>query len=105
MTTFFLAAGPLIAALANGFVMLALGRGVAGLGIGFGYVIVSMYVSEVAPADQRGQLVSFMEVALNMGMLLGYAVNFALLGIENDWRIMLGLGSTLTVVLAVFVVW
>jgi len=77
-------------------------RALVGLGIGMGIVVTSMYISEVAPADIRGGLSAFMAVFLNVGILLGYMMNMALLGIKDDWRWMLALGAVLPVVLMLF---
>jgi sugar porter (SP) family MFS transporter len=54
-----------------------------------------MYIAELAPMDMRGRLTTLEEVFLNFGVLAGYVMNWLLLGIQNDWRWMLGLGSLL----------
>eukprot|EP00922_Rhytidocystis_sp_ex-Travisia-forbesii_P027330 GHVS01040057.1.p1 GENE.GHVS01040057.1~~GHVS01040057.1.p1 ORF type:complete len:886 (+),score=111.96 GHVS01040057.1:288-2660(+) len=70
------------------FWMLLLGRIFIGLGVGIGFVVFSTYISEVSPADRRGQLVTCQEVAQCAGCLVAYLVA-AIYGSE-DWRVLLG---------------
>mmetsp|Transcript_9514 Transcript_9514/g.29441 ORF Transcript_9514/g.29441 Transcript_9514/m.29441 type:complete len:470 (-) Transcript_9514:58-1467(-) len=90
-----LVAGPLAMAFAPSVPLLVIARAVVGFAIGIGFVAVSMYLAEVTPADMRGKLTSLEDIFMNIGMLQGYLINWLLLGIENDWRYMLGLGSVL----------
>lgn len=93
--------GPICMAFSTAIWLLIAARALVGLGIGMGYVIVSMYITEVAPGEMRGRLTTLQEVFLNIGMLLGYAMNYLLLGIPNDWRWMIGLGCVLPMVLMI----
>jgi len=88
-----LVAGPLGMATCSSKASLFFWRALVGAGIGAGLVVVSMYLAEVSPADMRGRLTLIEDVGLTLGMLLGYSSNFALLGMEDDWRWMLGLGA------------
>lgn len=97
-TLCFLVVGPVVMALASGFVLLVIGRALVGTGIGAGIVVVSAYIAEIAPASLRGRFVGMEEVALNVGMLLGYIANWGMVGLEDDWRYMLALGSLLNLV-------
>mmetsp|Transcript_123004 Transcript_123004/g.200050 ORF Transcript_123004/g.200050 Transcript_123004/m.200050 type:complete len:476 (+) Transcript_123004:157-1584(+) len=90
-----LVGGPLGMALSTSPILLMVARAVVGFGIGMGYVVVSMYIAEVAPAEMRGRLTTLEDVFLNVGILLGYFVNWLLYGMPNDWRWMLSLGSIL----------
>ena len=40
----------------------------------------------MAPKQWRGALVTLSEVALSLGILLAYVVNFFLSGVSNQWR-------------------
>lgn len=102
ITVILLIVGPFIMACAWDSMLLLMGRSIVGLGIGFGLVLASMYVAETAPGELRGKLITFEDICFNMGMLLGYFVNWALVGIENDWRCMLGIGSLLPLPLLVY---
>ena len=59
------------------------GRFIAGLGLGALLGVVPLYVSECAPAKVRGFLVSFQELAIVSGVLLGYWVDFGINYIKN----------------------
>jgi len=51
-------------------------RIIGGIGVGLASMISPMYISEIAPADKRGKLVSFNQFAIIFGMLIVYFVNF-----------------------------
>jgi sugar porter (SP) family MFS transporter len=93
--------GPVGMAASTSLLALLVARAVVGFGIGMGFVVVSMYIAEVAPAEMRGRLTTLEEVFLNIGMLLGYLANFLLYGIKNDWRWMLSFGSVLPLIVFV----
>lgn len=93
-----LTAGPLCMALAQSVPVLIAARAIVGFGIGMGYVIVSMYIAEIAPSHMRGRLTTLEEVFLNIGILAGYCMNWGLLGTPDDWRWMLAFGSVLPLV-------
>merc|ERR1719482_684768 len=84
--------GGVLMACATNFEMLIAGRVIAGCGAGVGLTAVTAYMSEVSPAHARGFYSSLEELFVNVGNVVGYLVNLALLGVPYDWRIMLGLG-------------
>lgn len=51
-------------------------RIIGGIGVGLASMISPMYISEIAPADKRGKLVSFNQFAIIFGMLVVYFVNY-----------------------------
>jgi sugar porter (SP) family MFS transporter len=51
-----------------------------------------MYVAEVAPPKIRGTLVTIYQMAIVMGILVSYLVNFALHEVDNNWRWMFATG-------------
>ncbi len=55
-------------------------RVVGGMGVGLASAICPMYIGEVAPANRRGQLVSWNQFAIIFGQLVVYFVNFMILG-------------------------
>src|SRR5581483_8779484 len=83
-------AGALVSALTPTETLLLAGRFIVGIGIGFSSVVAPLYISEVAPANVRGALVSLYQFAITVGILAAYAVDFALAG-GGEWRWMLGL--------------
>lgn len=87
-----LVVGGLLMATASGFWHMFLGRLTAGSGMGCGLTAVAVYMSEVAPVDQRGFYSSLEELFVNVGLVLSFAANVLLLGLPHDWRLMMGSG-------------
>ncbi|MDF2996047.1 MAG: sugar transporter [Xanthobacteraceae bacterium] len=77
--------GALICALAPGIVVLSLGRLLLGFAIGVAALIAPLYISEMAPARIRGMLVSIYQLAITLGILGAYLVDFA---VGDSWRLM-----------------
>jgi sugar porter (SP) family MFS transporter len=67
-------------------------RVLGGLAVGAVSVLSPMYVAEVAPPRIRGTLVTAYQLAITMGILVSYVVNFALHQVDNNWRWMFGTG-------------
>ncbi|KAF2396247.1 putative MFS monosaccharide transporter [Trichodelitschia bisporula] len=72
---------------------IAIGRWVAGFGVGALSVLVPMYQSETAPKQVRGALVSCYQLFITLGILTAYCINFGTHNIENasSWRITMGI--------------
>lgn len=90
--------GALTSAFAPTIGMLLAARLVVGFGIGLCSVVAPLYISEVAPADVRGALVSLYQFAITVGILAAYLVDYALAGAQA-WRWMLGLALVPSIVL------
>ena len=61
-------------------------RVIGGVGVGLASAVSPMYISEIAPADIRGRLVSFNQFAIIFGMLVVYFVNWGIaFGRSIDW--------------------
>ncbi|WP_210136992.1 sugar porter family MFS transporter [Staphylococcus sp. GDH8C109P] len=82
--------GALILALAPSMPVLVIGRLVIGLAVGGSTAIVPVYLSEMAPTEQRGSLSSLNQLMITIGILSSYLINYAFTPIEG-WRWMLGL--------------
>jgi len=85
------AVGALLSAIAPSEDVLLAARLIVGIAIGFTSVVAPLYISEVAPAEVRGAMVSLYQFAITVGILVAYLVNFALAH-AAAWRWMLGLG-------------
>jgi sugar porter (SP) family MFS transporter len=96
--------GAVISALAPSENILLCGRFIVGIGIGFSSVVAPLYISEVAPAQSRGALVSLYQFAITIGILLAYIVDY-LLAAQAQWRAMLGLAVVPSVVLMAGMIW
>src|SRR6266852_4541519 len=89
-TAIIFAAGAILCAAAQSAQMLVAGRIIVGIGIGLSSSTVPVYISEVAPADARGWQVSLFQLAITVGILLAYLVDYAFARIHG-WRWMFGL--------------
>ena len=95
-------------AVSTDFNQLVIYRIIGGVGIGVVSIISPLYISEVAVAQYRGRLVSLYQLAVTIGFLGAYLVNYQLLGysmsnpdvstgwwnlvfISEVWRGMLGM--------------
>ncbi len=77
-------------AMATNLVVFILYRILGGLGVGIASMLSPMYISEISPAEQRGRLVSFNQLAIVIGILLAFISNALLVDTgENNWRWML----------------
>lgn len=69
------------------FTVFVLARIFAGLAVGAASVLCPMYIAEVSPPQKRGKLVAGYQLAIVMGILLTYFINYLLHDIgENNWR-------------------
>ncbi|HET8735011.1 MAG TPA: sugar porter family MFS transporter [Pricia sp.] len=94
--------------LADSFNFLVIYRFIGGIGVGIASILSPMYISEIAPAQIRGRLVSLYQFALTLGILVAYFANAWFLELSTSnvfqdsgstvqkimvdevWRIMLG---------------
>lgn len=106
-------------ALCSTFGELVLWRIVGGAGIGVASIICPLYISELAAAEYRGRLVSLYQLAVTIGFVGAYLVNYGLLTysecavadaglfdkifVSEVWRGMLGM-ETLPAVLFFFII-
>jgi MFS transporter, SP family, galactose:H+ symporter len=90
VTAVIFVAGAIVCALAPSLGVLVAGRIVVGLGIGFSTSTVPVYISEVSPPEARGWQVSLFQLAITVGILAAYVVDYAF-SAGGDWRWMLGL--------------
>ena len=66
-------------------------RFIGGLGVGASSVVAPIYISEIAPADKRGQLTALFQFNIVLGILIAYFSNYMIgTGQEGSWRWMLG---------------
>lgn len=80
-------------ALSTNLYLLMLFRFISGIAVGADSVIGPMYISEMAPVEKRGRLVSFQQFAIVTGILFAYLVDYFLLDVKDSWRYMLAVPS------------
>jgi len=96
--------GALLMSMAPGYGALLAGRTITGVGVGFCFHVAPLYLAEISPKGIRGKLTSFFDLFINVGILLGFIVGWALTPAGGPsmevhqraisaWRVMLGLGA------------
>lgn len=91
-------------ALVNDPWLFALFRFIGGLGVGASTIAAPAYISEIAPAKQRGQLVALYQFNLVLGILVAFISNYFInLWISNDaWRYMVGIEAIPAIIYTIF---
>lgn len=100
VTSMIFVAGAAVSALAPDVTILLAGRMLVGVGIGGASMLTPLYLAEIAPAKERGALVSFNQLAVTLGILVSYLIGYALAA-DSGWRWMLGLGGVPGILLAI----
>jgi sugar porter (SP) family MFS transporter len=98
-TIYFVAA--LGCAFSTGTWMLIAFRFVLGLSVGTASFVSPLYISEMSPPRVRGGLTSFNQMAIVIGILIAYVVDYLFKGLPNEWRWMLGVAAIPGAVLAI----
>src|SRR5260370_39479904 len=82
------------AALANTVTLFSVARLLGGLAIGLASVLTPVYIAEISPSRNRGTFVSLNQLAIVVGILSAYLVNWqmARLG-ASSWRWMLAVAA------------
>ena len=84
--------GTLIASCAPSVFAILLGRLFIGFAIGIGSYTAPLYIAEVSPYELRGGLVSLNQLAITVGILCSFLINYAFTNIDGSWRFMFGIG-------------
>jgi SP family galactose:H+ symporter-like MFS transporter len=92
MTAGLFIAGTVIAALAVNVYGIIAGRLLIGFAIGMGSYTAPLYIAEVAPYELRGGLVTLNQLAITIGILFSYIINYTFVNIDGSWRWMFGIG-------------
>ncbi|ARV14806.1 sugar porter family MFS transporter [Polaribacter sp. SA4-12] len=91
-------------ALANDPYTFALFRFIGGVGVGASTIAAPAYISEIAPAKDRGRLVALYQFNIVFGILIAFLSNYLLNGIgENAWRWMIGIEALPAVIYTLLV--
>jgi sugar porter (SP) family MFS transporter len=91
-------------AFANDPIVFAVFRFIGGIGVGASTIAAPTYISEIAPAKDRGKLVAFYQFNIVLGILVAFLSNYLLKDIgENSWRWMMGVEAFPAVIYIVLV--
>ncbi|MEI6865466.1 sugar porter family MFS transporter [Flavicella sp.] len=90
-------------AFANDPYIFAIARFIGGIGVGASTIAAPAYISEIAPAKNRGRLVALYQFNIVFGILIAYMSNYLLSGLgENSWRWMVGVEAIPAVLYILF---
>jgi MFS family permease len=95
----------ILSAIAPSFWFLVVARMIGGLGVGASLIVAPMYIAEISPAKYRGQMVSFNQLNIVIGISAAFFSNYLILRLgqsevawakalqfgPHSWRWMLGL--------------
>eukprot|EP00164_Ancoracysta_twista_P000304 GFYU01000425.1.p1 GENE.GFYU01000425.1~~GFYU01000425.1.p1 ORF type:complete len:492 (-),score=160.63 GFYU01000425.1:108-1583(-) len=90
--------GAVIMAVATSLGTLLVGRAIVGVGVGIASCVVPVYISEVAPPEQRGALVTVNNLFITGGQFVSYVVDALLAPVDEGWRWMFGLSAVPAVI-------
>ncbi|KAH8680743.1 sugar transporter [Xylariales sp. PMI_506] len=101
--------GSIIQAAAQNLPMIFVGRAIAGVSIGMLSMVVPLYLSEMAPPNLRGALVSLQQLGITLGIMVAFWIDYGTAYIggngENQspaaWRLPLALQCIPAVILGV----
>lgn len=92
-------------AFANDPYVFAAFRFIGGLGVGASTIAAPAYISEIAPAKDRGRLVAFYQFNIVLGILMAFLSNYLLNDVgENSWRWMMGVQAIPSVIYVLLII-
>lgn len=97
-TAILFAIGSIVTAFANTTDLLVAGRVVLGLAIGVASFAAPLYISEMSPPSIRGALVAMNQLAITLGILLSYVVDYGFSS-NGNWPAMVACGAVPAVML------
>jgi sugar porter (SP) family MFS transporter len=83
--------GTILTSVATSIFTIIIGRIIVGIAIGVSSYVAPLYISEISPPKYRGALVSLNQLAITIGILISYVVDYYFAA-GGAWRSMFGLG-------------
>ncbi|KAJ5287888.1 Major facilitator-type transporter ecdD [Penicillium angulare] len=101
--------GSIIQAAAQNIVMIFIGRFIAGLAIGGLSMVIPLYISEMAPSNLRGSLVSLQQLSITFGIAVAFWIDYGTQNIGGTgdsqspvaWRLPLALQCAPSLILSI----
>lgn len=93
--------GTFIASFATVVYPILIGRFFIGIAIGIGSYTAPLYIAEVSPSHLRGGLVSLNQLAITLGILCSFIINYSFTSIDGSWRWMFGIGFIPAILLSI----
>ncbi|CZT21009.1 related to MFS myo-inositol transporter [Ramularia collo-cygni] len=85
--------GAITQSLANYVWTMAAGRALVGAAVGVASGAVPLYITELAPAELRGRLVTVQSLFITGGQVVAYLIGWIFASWPSGWRWMVGLGA------------
>lgn len=92
--------GSLGAGFADSIIILVLSRLILGLAIGVASVMAPLYLAETATLQMRGATVAIYQLAMTVGIVCSYAVNYLLME-SHAWRVMFASSAIPALILSI----
>ena len=95
-TSLLIIAGATFIACSQSYEMLLIGRFISGIGIGIISLSAPLYLAEISPPHYRGSFVSLFQLAITLGILCSFTVNYFLaFGAHWRWMFVFGIFSAI----------
>ncbi|XP_072105725.1 solute carrier family 2, facilitated glucose transporter member 12 isoform X1 [Mobula birostris] len=78
--------GNIIMSSSSSYMILVLGRIIVGVAITSSVFSACVYLSEIAPPEKRGMVVSLIEFMIVIGVLFAYIINYSFSSFSEGWR-------------------
>lgn len=91
-------------ALAGTVAVMVIGRAAVGAAVGLASCATPLYITELAPAEMRGRLVTIQSLFITGGQVVAYLIGWAFATTAGGWRWMVGLGAVPALVQLVLLV-
>jgi len=96
-------AGALVQAAAMYVWVMVLGRAIVGIAIGLASCATPLYITELAPAELRGRLVTIQSLFITGGQVVAYGVGWLLAHQVSGWRLLVGIGAAPAILQALLI--
>ncbi|KAE8132296.1 general substrate transporter [Aspergillus pseudotamarii] len=86
------ALGAFVQAISSEVWVMIAGRSIIGLAVGGASLVTPLYISELAPSNMRGRLVTILSLFITGGQVVAYVVGWLFSLIDGGWRWIVGIG-------------
>ncbi|KAL4929602.1 putative MFS myo-inositol transporter [Aspergillus undulatus] len=83
---------------------MVIGRSIVGLGVGSASLVTPLYISELAPSNARGRLVTILSLFITGGQVVAYIVGWLFSYVAGGWRWLVGLGMLPAIIQLIIIV-
>ena len=85
--------GSVACAFSQSAIQLTISRMTVGIAVGVVNFVCPLYLGEISPKEKRGTMVSFYQLAITLGILFSYLINYFCASLTTNWRAMLFMGA------------